>query len=135
MNVGVWDSIHVFEVLESHKPGIFEYKLTTTAMVSMQFVNDKVGKVDLSGSMTQQSAQSHPVSKDRPHISNMGRMLEDMELKIRNAIEAVYIQKTREIYCGIRSPSAGGQKLYDSLAQSLRERVGDYGKGRKKDTE
>jgi len=118
---GWWDSIHVFEVTESKK-GFFEYKLTTTVMVSMSVDNDKVGSVDLSGSMTQQSTLVLPLDNEHPHIANLGKMLEDMELKIRNHIEAIYIQKTREVINGMRMVNAARDKEWAQIALSLKNR-------------
>jgi len=131
---GWWDSIHVFEVTES-KAKFFEYKLTTTVMVSMSVDNDKVGNVDLSGSMTQQSTQVLPFDNEHPHIANMGKMLEDMELKIRNYIEAIYIQKTREVINGMRLVNAARDKEWAQITASLNDAVLKHGLGRKKDTE
>ncbi len=92
----------MFECNEQKK-GVYEYKLTTTVMVSMGMKNSLVGEVDLSGSMTQQETRACAFSPDvNPHISNMGKMLEEMELKVRNAIEGIYIQKTREVINGMR---------------------------------
>lgn len=97
---GYWDSIHVFEV-NADKDGYYMYKLTTTVMISMVLKDDKVGAVDLSGLRTQQDSKRLLVDADSPHIANMGKMLEDMELRIRNAIEGIYIQKTREVINGM----------------------------------
>jgi capping protein beta len=129
---GVWDSIHVFEVNQK-KDNTFEYKLTTTVLVSMDVSNDKVGKVDLSGSMTQQSEQTHAVTAEKPHLTHMGKMLEDMELRIRNAIEIVYIQKTREIVGGMRIVDGSRQKEWAKITASLNAAVLDHGAGRKVD--
>lgn len=113
---GWWDSIHVFEVKPGNK-GLYDYKLTTTAMVSMVMKSDQLGDVDLSGSMTQQSQQSLPLDAEHPHIANMGKMLEEMESKLRNSIEGIYIQKTREVIHGMRqSNSAIQAKNMQSIA-------------------
>jgi len=122
---GWWDSIHVFEVSEAKK-GFFTYKLTTTVMVSMGLKDlQKVGGVDLSGSMTKQDERKCPVddSQGISHILNLGTMIEDMELRIRNAIEGIYIQKTREVINGMRSPSAAKEKLWEQVIGSLTQAV------------
>ena len=56
---GWWDSIHVFEVTEDAKKGTFNYKLTSTVMVSMVIKDATVGQVDLSGNMTKQEVSTH----------------------------------------------------------------------------
>jgi len=133
---GWWDSIHVFEVNEDKK-GIFNYKLTTTVMVSM-IMSDKgtLGDVDLSGSMTKQDERRLPMDDGQnTHISNLGTMLEDMELKIRNAIEGIYIQKTREVINGMRSASAAKEKAWASITQSLSAAVSAHGSQRAADSD
>lgn len=129
LSSGIWDSIHVFEVNEQQdKKGSYEYKLTTTVMVSMKVSNDLVGDANLSGSLTQQSTQTHVVDdKDKTHICNLGRMIEEIELKIRNSIEAVYIQKTREVINGMHTANAGKEKQWEAIASSLSQAVRQHG--------
>lgn len=123
---GWWDSIHVFETTPD-KDGYYVYKLTSTVMVSMVVEDDKVGKVDLSGSMTQQESKRLQVDKHTGHIANMGKMLEDMELRIRNSIEGVYIQKTRFVINGMRAASGAKEKAWGAIAESMASAV--VGKG------
>jgi len=42
--------------------------------------------MDLSGNMTRQIEQDMPVMNDNSHIVNVGRLVEDMELKMRNLL-------------------------------------------------
>ena len=124
MDKGWWDSIHVFEVLGdgAKKGGSYVYKLTTTVMVSIGFKEPaKIGEVDLSGSMTKQAERKLPVddAAGLTHIANLGTMLEEMELSIRNAIEGIYIQKTREVINGMRSIGQAKEKAWNDIAQSL----------------
>jgi capping protein beta len=42
--------------------------------------------MDLSGSMTRQVEQDMPVLDDSSHIVNVGKLVEDMELKMRNLL-------------------------------------------------
>jgi len=119
---GWWDSIHVFEVVESKKKEFFTYKLTTTVMVSMNLKEPgKIGDVDLSGSMTKQISKDKKVSKDHTHIENLGPMLEEMELSVRNAIEGIYIQKTREVINGMRAATGDKEKMWTGIADSLKK--------------
>jgi len=134
LDAGWWDSIHVFEVTEAKK-GTYEYKLTTTVMVSMSVKNPLVGEVDLSGNMTQQDTKVFAVTELSPHISNLGRMLEEMELKIRNSIEGIYIQKTREVVNGMRSAGAQKEKEWGAITASLNAAVLKHGDKRTKDSE
>jgi len=123
---GWWDSIHVFECAEQKK-NTYEYKLTTTVMVSMGMKNQLVGEVDLSGSMTQQETKALVLDNANTHISNMGRMLEEMELKVRNAIEGIYIQKTRDVINGMRLVSGEKNKAWEKIAESLQNAVSAHG--------
>ena len=59
--------------------------------------------MNLGGSLTRQVEQDSPVSEASPHIANIGRMVEDMENKIRyvylkGKIEKCYfIKKTPKV--------------------------------------
>jgi capping protein beta len=133
---GWWNSIHVFDVSEASKKGQYEYKLTTTVMVSMGLKNaNTVGDVDLSGSMTQQETKTLTVDNNNSHIMNMGGMLESNEFKIRNTIENIYIQKTREVLNGVRLLSAEKTKAWDAINKSLQDAVLSHGKTRKVDSD
>lgn len=113
-----WDSTHVFEVTPA-KDGKFTYKLTTTVMVSIILKDEKVGGVDLSGLRTQQQTIEAKVEKDLDHVTNMGELLERSEQRVRNAIEGIYIQKTRQVINGIRSATAERDAQINMITQSL----------------
>jgi capping protein beta len=119
---GWWDSIHVFEVVPADTAGNFTYRLTTTVMIAMILGDGKtrkIGKVNLSGSMTKQQEEQHPLDSTHTHVQNMGEMLEQMELRIRNSIEGIYIQKTREVINGMRSTTGLRDHQWASIAESL----------------
>jgi len=67
----------------------------------------------LGGSLTRQVEQDASVSDSSPHIANIGKMVEDMENKIRNTLYEIYFGKTRDIVNGLRSI----QPLADSKQQ------------------
>ncbi|KAI9031656.1 F-actin-capping protein subunit beta [Phycomyces nitens] len=98
---GAWDSIHVFEVQERGRNA--HYKLTSTIMLYMLTSSQELGTMNLSGSMTRQSEQDYPVDDPAAHIVNIGRMVEDMELKMRNSLQEVYFGKTKDIVNDLRS--------------------------------
>lgn len=50
-----------------------------------------VGQVDLSGSMTKQETKKHPLNATNTHLANMGRMLEEMELRIRESCQCLLV--------------------------------------------
>lgn len=67
------------------------------------------------------------MSEPSSHIVNMGRMVEDMENKIRHTLNEIYFGKTKDIVNGLRSiaPLADQkqkQLLRDDLANALQKR-------------
>lgn len=124
---GAWDSLHVFEATEragsSSKSGSntsganASYKLTSTVMLGLtrheegsedendvtKTGNTKVGTVEIAGSLTRQSEADYPLQDFVSHISNIGRMIEDMEAKMRNQLQEVYFGKTRDVVGNLRS--------------------------------
>jgi len=61
------------------------------------------GEVSLSGSMTRQTEQDWPLQDSSSHITNTGKMIEEMEIKMRNLLQEVYFGKTRDIVYDLRS--------------------------------
>lgn len=86
---GGWDSIHVFEATDQARTA--HYKLTSTVILRLSTENDALGEMDLSGSMTRQVEQEMLVQDDSSHIVNVGKLVEDMELKMRNLLR-MFIQ-------------------------------------------
>ena len=98
---GTWDSIHVVEVQDNRKTA--HYKLTSTVMLTIETETTATGQVSLAGSLTRQDEKDFPVNEANPHVSNIGRMVEDMELKLRNILEQIYFGKTKDIVSELRS--------------------------------
>ncbi|KAI9567388.1 F-actin capping protein beta subunit [Boletus coccyginus] len=119
---GSWDSIHVFETAERGRQA--HYKLTSTVMLQLvtRYTEDtqthavaiqekkpsdhgskSLGEVSLGGSMTRQTEQDWPLQDSSSHITNTGRMIEEMEIKMRNLLQEVYFGKTRDIVYDLRS--------------------------------
>lgn len=118
---GFWDSTHVFDVTVDKK-GQFTYILTTTVMISMNLMDDKIGKVELGGLRSQQDTKTNVTVKEPlDHVATMGKMLEDMELRIRNHLEGIYMQKTREVTNGMRSATSKRDAQWAGIAQSLNQ--------------
>ncbi|KAL8714771.1 MAG: hypothetical protein Q9220_001284 [cf. Caloplaca sp. 1 TL-2023] len=86
---GGWDSIHVFEAIDRARTA--HYKLTSTVILRLGTRNEALGDMDLSGNMTRQVEQDMPVQDDASHIVNIGKLVEDMELKMRNLLRELYI--------------------------------------------
>lgn len=122
---GSWDSVHVFETAERGRQA--HYKLTSTIVLHIidrssgaaattpgeKDVKSKGehdssnvkrdGEVSLSGSMTRQTEQDWPLHDQNAHIANTGRMIEEMEIKMRNLLQEVYFGKTRDVVFDLRS--------------------------------
>lgn len=58
---------------------------------------EALGEMDLSGNMTRQIEVDLPVDSDASHVANVGKLVEDMELKMRNLLRM----------CSKYSPSGG----------------------------
>lgn len=111
---GCWDSIHVVEVTEKTTGRSAHYKLTSTAMLWLQTNKPASGTMNLGGSLTRQMEQDCQLSETSPHIANIGKMVEDMENKIRSTLNDIYFGKTRDIVNGLRSV----QPLSDTRAKA-----------------
>ncbi|KAG6046894.1 F-actin-capping protein subunit beta, partial [Claviceps sp. LM77 group G4] len=121
---GVWDSIHVFEAIERGRTT--HYKLTSTVILSLATADNGLGDMDLSGNMTRQVEQDMPVDNDDSHIANVGRLVEDMELKMRNLLQEVYFGKAKDVVGDLRSVGSLSDGARDREAQ--RELIGSMRK-------
>jgi len=101
---GTWDSIHVVEVQEGKKTA--HYKLTSTVMLSIETETDATGNVTLSGNLTRQQENDYPVSDSSPHVCNIGRMVEEMEIKMRQTLETIYFGKTKDVANELRQSTS-----------------------------
>lgn len=150
---GCWDSIHVIEVQEKSTGRSAHYKLTSTVMLWLQTSRPGSGTMNLGGSLTRQvlsvirrrltstfflipifqifvqMEQDGTVSEPSSHIVNMGRLVEDMENKIRHTLNEIYFGKTKDIVNGLRSiQPLADQKQKEAfsadLANALQKRQG-----------
>lgn len=71
------------------------YKLTSTVILHLANETDALGEMDLSGNMTRQVEADLPVESDASHIANVGRLVEDMELKMRNLLRTSFFRGYR----------------------------------------
>lgn len=126
---GLWDAIHVIEVEKAEDEVTAHYCLTSTVMLSMKSNTGFQGSFNLSGSITRQMEADFSLSEG--HLSNMGKMIEDMESKLRNGLDQVYFGKTREMVFTLREPldtltatSATGQSIqHDVISDIIRSRT------------
>nr|XP_018263655.1 capping protein (actin filament) muscle Z-line, beta [Kwoniella dejecticola CBS 10117]OBR85813.1 capping protein (actin filament) muscle Z-line, beta [Kwoniella dejecticola CBS 10117] len=126
---GSWDSLHVFECQERGRSA--KYKLTSTVMLVLETrtlakiegkeADEKSagkGAVTLSGSMTRQAEVDYPLTNSAGHIPNIGRMVEDMEIKMRNLLSSVYFGKTKDVINDLRSQSGLEMKSKEDLLRA-----------------
>lgn len=102
------------------------YRMTSTVMLSLAAAGGSaastLGEMDLSGNMTRQIEQELPVDSDESHIANIGRLVEDMELKMRNLLQEVYFGKAKDVVGDLRSIGSLSEGQRDRDAQ--REIIG-----------
>ncbi|XP_020519210.1 probable F-actin-capping protein subunit beta isoform X2 [Amborella trichopoda] len=104
---GLWDAIHVIEV-GAEDEGTARYRLTSTVMLSLTTSDTDAGTFNLSGSITRQMILDLAVSEG--HLCNMGRMIEEMEGKLRNSLD-----QTKEMVFSLRRPPDMMQQQQDNL--------------------
>jgi len=126
---GGWDAIHVIEVRPQGKEA--NYKLTSTIMLRISCDHSTVpgstGELKLSGSMTRQQEQklAWDGKSATSHLANMGRMIEDMENRMRDSLQDVYFGKTRSCVTQLYNSSqmeANKQALASSLQAEMARR-------------
>lgn len=106
---GGWDSIHVLEVAESATKRSAHYKLTSTVILDLGMQSAAVDSLELAGNLTRQTQQELPLSGlreaevEQGHVVNIGRMVEDMETRMRNLLQEVYFGKAKDVVGDLRS--------------------------------
>jgi len=121
---GSWDSIHVFDAQDRARTA--HYKLTSTVILSLGTDSENLGTMDLSGNMVRQVEQDMAVEDDGSHVANIGKMVEDMELKMRNLLQEVYFGKAKDVVGDIRSIAPLSETNRDRATQ--REMINSMGR-------
>jgi len=117
---GCWDSIHVVQATENEASRMVHYKLISTVMLWLETNKKRSGTMNLGGSLTRQIELDAQVTENSSHIVNIGRLVEDMENKIRNTLNEIYFGKTNMILNGLRSLSSlSDQKQKEALKFDL----------------
>jgi len=133
---GAWNSIHVIEVSpsntgsegESSKPSSpnnsYNYRLVATIILHLDTNVASLDQMVLSGSITRQSEQTLTVAHENDHIANMGRMIEEMEGRMRSSLQEIYFGKTHDLVNEIRPiVPAGFLRHQASLQQEMLNRL------------
>lgn len=105
-----WDSIHVLEVGEKVGGRKAHYKLTSTVILDLGMKGKGgVDGLELAGNLTRQQQSELPLQgtseaqTETSHVGNIGRMVEEMETKMRNLLQEVYFGKARDVVGDLRS--------------------------------
>ncbi|KAI1811792.1 F-actin-capping protein subunit beta [Poronia punctata] len=112
---GTWDSIHVFEAIDRARTT--QYNLTSTVILSLATNTGTLGEMDLSGNMTRQVETELPAENDEQQIANIGKLVEEMELKMRNLLQEVYFGKAKDVVGDLRSVGSLSETARDREAQ------------------
>ncbi|KAI3513639.1 hypothetical protein L1887_20976 [Cichorium endivia] len=102
LNEGGWDAIHLIEV-GMEVQGMADYCLTSTVMLSMTTDHENSGTFSLSGSIRRQMKSQLSVADG--HLCNMGKLIEEIEGKLRYSLDQVYFGKTKEMIWTLRPPT------------------------------
>jgi len=123
---GCWDSIHVIEVQEKSGGRNAHYKLTSTIMLWLQTSKAASGTMNLGGNLTRQVEKDNPLNEANSHIANIGRLVEEMENKMRNTLNEIYFGKTKDIVNDLRSMFAlSDVNKQQKIAEELRAKLGN----------
>ncbi|KAG0461978.1 hypothetical protein HPP92_020454 [Vanilla planifolia] len=88
LHEGSWEAIHLIEV-GPEENGKAHYRLTSTVMLSMTIEDKPSGTFNLSGSIRRQ--MSHDLAMADGHLCNMGKMIEELEGKLRNSLDQIWL--------------------------------------------
>jgi len=126
---GCWDSIHVFEVALNADQ--WQYKLTTTIMLWLQTRRRDSGILNLGGSLTRQFEHQVPTNQSA-HIIEIGKLVEEVENKMRITLNSIYFDKTRDIVNLLRTvtPLSERAKNREQLAAELGHRMSSVKKAK-----
>ena len=112
---GYWNSIHVIDVTSLNTTGKVKYKLTTTILLSLKL--QAASELSLGGSLTKQLESVGVIKTATDHMGNIGPMLESVETEMRSNMDALYLQKTKDIVMSLRS--SGVEREREGLMATL----------------
>jgi len=72
-------------------------------MLWLQTHKTTSGMMNLGGSLTRQLESDSQIQEFSQHIINIGRMVEEMENKIRQTLNSIYFGKTKDILNSLRN--------------------------------
>ena len=101
------------------------YRLTSTVILGLNAFTLESGNVILAGNLTRQTEEEFKVTEFKScHVANIGRMIEDMEIKLRHQLNVVYFDKTKDIANQLRSfESTQSTSELDTMRQEVRREM------------
>lgn len=147
INDAAWDSMHVVEVTVTMPHNISEtsnsaatttarrqahYKLTTTITVHLDSEEERLDNFILSGNVTRQ-IEHHaalPTDSIEEHIPQIGRLIEDMESRMRSSLQEIYFGKTLDMINEMRPMMPPGYlRNQADLQHEMQSRLASSGGG------
>lgn len=124
INIGTWDSSNLITVNFSKEGGKIktDYNMITTVTLNMNLEAKIAGNVVLGGTITRSAKATKMINSymSDEHIENIGVLVEDIESKMRNTLNTIYVMKSKEIIDTARyNPTLGKPGIQQ--AQALKE--------------
>jgi len=100
---GNWDSVHVVKAVRNADSGVWTYSVTTTIMLYLTSLDGGLDSMNLFGSLSRAATTEIRQEKDFDHVANVGRLIEDLENRMRGLLGEVYFGKCKDIVNELRS--------------------------------
>lgn len=96
----VWDATHVVKTtLESATKA--RYKITSNVFLTLQNTNDAQGKLDMAGNVQRSKEETVTLNPKNDasssHVGTIGRLIEQNEGEIRQELNGIFINKSKQI--------------------------------------
>jgi len=96
----IWDSCHVVKTT-LEQGGKARYKVTSTVLLTLKSSTDNQGKIDVAGNVTrfkEDAIKLDPkVDTNFQHVSAIGKMIEQNESEVRQELNGIFINKSKQI--------------------------------------
>jgi len=98
---GVWDAIHLATVIIDEKQKV-KYRVISTVFLFLKISNEQQGAVDMGGHINKVKEEliqidSAKTDLEQFHIRNIGKMIEQNEAEIRQEMQGIYLNKSKQI--------------------------------------
>jgi capping protein beta len=124
----VWDSLHVLEAVQLEGvASSFSYRHSATLMLSFDSANGEGQTINLAGHLSRVQEQTMAVEGASQHLVNVGRLLEEMESRLRGELQTVYFGRPHDAVNEVRRAVPDGflrnqNDLRDEMMAKLAQR-------------